>query len=151
MTTMKKVILKEDVSGLGRAGEVKQVKNGYARNFLLPRNLALVASDHALKQVALENAKCAAAKTKEQKRAQELAEKLKGISLTLAVDVNDEDRLYGSLIEYDIAQALAAEGVEVDKKMIVLEDSIKDLGIFDIPIKLGAGVTATVKVWVVKK
>ena len=150
MTTTK-VILKEDVSGLGCAGEVKQVKNGYARNFLLPRNLALVASDHALKQVEMENTKRAAAKTKEERRAQELAEKLKGVSLTMAVDVNDEDRLYGSLIEHDIAKALAAEGVEVDKKMIVLEDSIKDLGIFDIPIKLGADLTATVKVWVVKK
>lgn len=148
--TMTKVILKEDVSGLGKAGEVKQVKNGYARNFLLPRDLALVASDHTLKQVQLANAKRAAQKSKELKRAQELAEKLKGISLTLAVDVNEEDRLYGSLIEHDIAKALAAEGVEVDKKMIVLEQPIKELGIFDVPIKLGADLTATVKVWVVK-
>jgi len=148
--TMTKVILKEDVSGLGKAGEVRQVKSGYARNFLLPRDLALVASDHALKQVQRANAKRAAQKSKELKRAQELAEKLKGISLTLAVDVNEEDRLYGSLIEHDIAKALAAEGVEVDKKMIVLEQPIKELGIFDVPIKLGADLTATVKVWVVK-
>ncbi len=149
--TVTKVILKEDVSGLGKAGEVKRVKKGYARNFLLPRNLALVASDHALKQVALENAKREAARTKEEKRARDLAERLKGVSLTLAVEVNEEDRLYGSLIEFDIAKALAAEGIEVDKKMIVLEDPIKDLGIFDVPIKIGAGITATVKVWVVKK
>jgi len=149
--TVTNVILKEDVAGLGHAGEVKQVKSGFARNFLLPRNLALVASDHALKQVALEKAKREAARAKEQRRAQELAEKIKGVSLTMAVDVNEDDHLYGSLIEHDIAKALAAEGVEVDKKMIVLEDPIKDLGIFDIPIKLGADITATVKVWVVQK
>ncbi len=149
MTT--KVILKEDVSGLGHAGEVKQVKDGYARNYLLPRRLALVASDHALKQVELQTRLREARKDQEHKRAQELAEKLKGVSLTLAVEVNEEDKLYGSLIEYDIVQALAAEGVEVDKKRIVLENPIRDLGIYDIPIKLGVDVTATVKVWVVKK
>ncbi len=149
MTT--KVILKEDVSGLGHAGEVKQVKDGYARNFLLPRHLALVASDNALKQVERDNRLREARKTQESKRAQELVEKLKGVSLTLAVEVNEEDKLYGSLIEHDIAQALAAEGIEVDKKKIVLENPIKDLGIFDIPIRLGADVTATVKLWVVKK
>jgi large subunit ribosomal protein L9 len=146
-----KVILKDTVPGLGQAGEVKQVKDGYARNFLLPRSLALIATEDALKQVVRENKKREARQAQEQKRFRELAEKLKGVSLTLAVEVNDEDRLYGSLIEHDIVQALAAEGVEVDKKMIVLENPIKDLGIYDIPIRLGAQETVSVKVWVVKK
>jgi len=146
-----KIILKEEVSGLGKAGEVKQVKDGYARNFLLPRGLALVATKHSLQQVELANKKRESVLAKEQKNAQELTEKLKGISLTLAVEANEEDKLYGSLIEHDIAQALAAEGIALDKKMIVLEDPIRALGIYDIPVKITADLTATVKVWVVRK
>ncbi|MGE5280085.1 MAG: 50S ribosomal protein L9 [Deltaproteobacteria bacterium] len=146
-----KVILKENVPGVGQAGEVKQVKDGFARNFLLPRNLALLASDHALRQVALEKSKRETAAANEKKRAEELAAKLKGVSLTLAVEVNEEDRLYGSLIEHDIVQALAAEGIAIDKKMVLLEEPIKALGIFDIPIKLSPELTVAVKTWVVKK
>jgi len=146
-----KVILKEDVSGLGKAGDVKQVKDGYARNFLLPRDLALVATDHTLKQVALDKKKREASAAQRQKRSQELAEKLKGVSLTLAVEANEEDKLYGSLVDQDIVKALAAEGVEVDKKMIVLEAPIKSLGIFDVPINLGVDLSVPIKVWVVRK
>jgi large subunit ribosomal protein L9 len=148
---MIKVILREDVSGVGRTGDVKQVKDGFARNFLLPRNLAVEASSHNLKQIELEQKKRESKKQNEKKKAQEVAGKLSGLSVTMAVEVNEEEKLYGSLTSQDIAKAISAEGVDVDKKDIVLEAPLKELGIYDLEVKLHPDVSAKVKVWVVKK
>ncbi len=148
---MIKVILKDDVTGLGKAGDVKQVRDGFARNFLFPKNLALVVTDQALKQIAIDQKKKEARKAQELKQAQELADKFKNLSLTMTVDVNEEEKMYGSLGVADIIKALAAEGVTVDKKALVLDTPIKELGIYDVPVKCGADITASVKVWVVKK
>jgi len=148
---MIKVVLKGDVAGVGRMGDVKQVKDGFARNFLLPRNLATVATDHALKQVEIDQKKKEAKKTLEKKKAQELAEKFNGLSVTLAVEVNEDGKLYGGLSAQDVEKALSAEGIEIDKKMILLASPIKDLGIYDLDIKLHPEVAVKIKVWVVKK
>ena len=148
---MIKVVLKGDVAGVGRTGDVKQVKDGFARNFLLPRNLASVATDHALKQVEIDQKKKEAKKALEKKKAQELAEKFNNLSVTMAVEVNEDGKLYGSLSAQDVEKALSAEGIEIDKKMILLASPIKDLGIYDLDIKLHPEVAVKIKVWVVKK
>lgn len=148
---MIKVILREDIAGFGKAGEAKQVKDGFARNFLFPKKLALVASDETLKQIELDQNKKKAKKELEMKKAQEAALRLAGISVTITAEVNEEEKLYGSLNASDIAAAIVAEGVEVDKKAIVLETPIKELGIYDIEVRLHPEVTSKIKVWVVKK
>lgn len=148
---MAKVILREDVTGLGKSGDVKQVKDGYARNFLLPHHLALLATDQNLKQIEAEQKKKEAQKVLEKKKAEELSQKLSGFSLTMTVEVNEQEELYGSLTASDIAKAISAEGITVDKKCIALESPIKALGIYDIEVRLSQDVSAKVKVWVVKK
>ena len=148
---MIKIVLKGDVAGVGKTGDVKQVKDGFARNFLLPRNLASVATDHALRQVEIDQKKKETKKVLEKKKAQELAEKFNNLSVTMAVEVNEDGRLYGSLTAQDVEKALSAEGIEIDKKMILLASPIKDLGIYDLDIKLHPEVAVKIKVWVVKK
>ena len=148
---MIKVVLKGDVAGVGRMGDVKQVKDGFARNFLLPRNLDSVATDHALRQVEIDQKKKETKKALEKKKAQELAEKLNNLSVTMAVEVNEDGKLYGSLTAQDIEKALSAEGIEIDKKMILLASPVKDLGIYDLDIRLHPEVAVKIKVWVVKK
>ena len=148
---MIKVILKDTVAGLGKVGDVKQVKDGFARNFLFPKNLALAASDDALKQINAEQKRKETQAAAEIKKAQELAQAMKNHSLTMTVDVNEDEKMYGSLTAQDIVKAMAAEGVVVDKKAVQLESPIKELGIYDVGIKCGADIAAVVKVWVVKK
>ncbi|MFH0876856.1 MAG: 50S ribosomal protein L9 [Candidatus Omnitrophota bacterium] len=147
----KKVILRDDVPGLGKSGDVRQVKDGFAHNFLLPRNLALLATDQNLKQIESEKKKKENRQLLEKKKAQDLSEKLSTLSLTMAVEVNEAEELYGSLTVNDIVKALSAEGVDLDKKCIVLEQPIKNLGIYDLEIRLCFDVSAKLKVWVVKK
>ncbi|MFB3918767.1 MAG: 50S ribosomal protein L9 [Candidatus Velamenicoccus archaeovorus] len=148
---MLKVVLRSDVPGIGKIGDVKQVKDGFARNFLLPQNLAVIATDHALKQMELEQKKRQARLAQERKKAEELAQKLNGFSLTITVEVNEEEKLYGSLTVQDIQKSLAGEGIDVEKKCIVLEAPLKALGIYDIDVRLHPEVTSKIKVWVVKK
>ncbi len=148
---MIKVILREDVSAVGRAGEVKEVKDGFARNFLIPKKLALVATVQSLKQIESEQKKQAAKMLLEKKKAEEVIQRLKDLSITIAVEVNEEEKLYGSLTTQDIAKAISAEGIEIDKKNIVLDEPIKEPGIYDLSIKLHTDMVAKVKVWVVKK
>jgi large subunit ribosomal protein L9 len=148
---MVKVILKEDIPGLGKAGDVKQVRDGFARNYLFPNSLALTASAHALQEVAAREKKRQALRAAEAKKIEAFAEKLKGLSLTIPADVNEDEKLYGGLDAADIAAALSAEGIEVDKKTVRLDAPIKQLGIFDVPVVLTPEITVTLKVWVVKK
>ncbi|MFA5038194.1 MAG: 50S ribosomal protein L9 [Candidatus Omnitrophota bacterium] len=148
---MLKVVLKSDVPGVGKTGDLKQVKDGFARNFLFPQGLAVVATDQALKQIEQEQKKRKAKQEQERKKAEELSSRLNGLSLTLTVEVNEEEKLYGSLTAQDIQKALVAEGIELDKKHILLESPLKELGIFDIDIKLHPELVTRIKVWVVKK
>jgi len=146
-----KVILRENVVGIGRLGDIKQVKDGFARNFLLPKNLALIATDNNLKKFEVDKKKIEAKRTLEKANAEELSRKLVNFSVTIAVEVNDEERLYGSLTAVDIARAVSAEGVELDKKSILLNAPIRELGIFDLDVRLHPEVASKIKVWVVKK
>ncbi len=145
------VILSEDIQALGKLGEIVKVKDGYARNFLLPRKLAYAATPSNLKRIEQQEKKNKAQHEQAKKEAEELAKKLNKASCTLSVEVNDLDKLYGAVAEADIAKALEVEGFTVDKKDIVIEKPIEELGIFEIVINLHSEVTAKIRLWVTKK
>ena len=145
------VILRDDLDNLGKSGEVVNVKPGYARNYLLPRGLAIKATASDVKRVEHEKRVIAARTAKLSKEAQAEADRLSAVSVSIARAVGEEDKLYGSVTSRDIAEALAEQGVKIDSKKIHLEEPIKTLGMNEVQIKLGRGVNATIKVWVVKK
>lgn len=146
-----KIILRDDQEKLGKGGEVVEVAPGYARNFLLPRGLALKATTKNMKLLEQEKRIEIAHKIKEKQEIKELSGKLSEISCTIAVQTGEDEKLYGSVTSLDIAEAMAREGFEIDKRKIILEEPIKSLGVYHIPVKLHLDVTAEVKVWVVKK
>ena len=140
------VILREHVDNLGRRGEVVKVADGYARNYLLPRKLALLATPGNKKHIERERAKFDAKETEERKVAEALGERLAGVAIVIARKVGETEALYGSVTSGDIAEALAAKGFDIDRRKVQLADPIKKLGDFDVPIKLQRDVIATVKV-----
>ena len=146
-----KVILRKDVETIGKAGEIVEVKNGYARNYLIPQGLALEASKGNVKRFEQEKKSLELQKNREKKAAEKEAEKLNDTSITISVSVGEEDKLFGSVTSQDIANALEEKGFALDKRKILLDEPIKALGIYSIPIKLHPEVEAKVKVWVVKK
>lgn len=150
MATNVKVLLQSDVDNLGVGGEVVRVRAGYARNFLLPRGLALPATAGNLSRV--EELKKAALSRKKQERevAEQLAQKLGALSISVARAVGEEGKMYGSVTAKDVADAAARAGIEVDRRRITLGDPIKQLGTFQVTVKLHPEVTATLKVEVVK-
>ena len=145
------VILKEALDNLGQSGEVVTVKEGYGRNYLLPRGLAVLATADDVARVAHEKRVIAARTAKLAKETQAEADRLGQVTVSIARAVGDEDKLFGSVTSRDIAEALAEQKVTVDAKKIHLDEPIKALGLTEVPIKLGQGVTAKIKVWVVKK
>ena len=145
------VILMKNVEKLGQVGDVVKVKNGYARNYLLPRQMGMSATTGNVKRIEKEKAKRIAVDEAEKKEAQEKADKLSKVSLTVAVEVNDQEKLYGAISESDIIEAMHKEGLEVDKKYLVLEKPIDDLGIFEVGVKLHPQVIAKIRLWVTKK
>jgi large subunit ribosomal protein L9 len=150
VATNVKVLLQSDVDNLGAGGEVVRVRAGYARNFLLPRGLALPATAGNLSRV--EELKRAAASKKKVERdtADELGQKLGALSLTIKRAVGEEGKMYGSVTAKDIAEASAAAGVSIDRRRISISEPIKQLGTFQVAVKLHHDVTATLKVVVVK-
>lgn len=145
------VILSQDVDALGELGQVVKVKDGYARNFLIPRKLAYAATASNLKRIEQQEKNRKIQYEKDKKEAEELAGKLSKVSCTVSVEVNDLDKLYGAILEIDIAKALEVEGFTVDKKTIVIENPIEELGIFEIGVHLHSEVTAKIRLWVTKK
>ncbi|HTA20672.1 MAG TPA: 50S ribosomal protein L9 [Polyangia bacterium] len=145
------VILRDDMDNLGKSGEVVNVKPGYARNYLLPRGHAIKATESDVKRVEHEKRVIAARTAKLAKEAQAEADKLSQVSVSIARAVGEEDKLYGSVTTRDIAEALAGKGVKVDSKKIHLDEPLKALGMTEVQVKLGRGVNATIKVWVVKE
>jgi large subunit ribosomal protein L9 len=143
------VILREHVDNLGRRGEIVKVAAGYARNYLLPRKLALVATEGNRKQIERERAKFEVKEAEEKKVADTMTERLTAIELVIARKVGETDALYGSVTTADIAEALAAKGVEIERRKLHLPEPIKQLGEFDVPVKLHREVTAHIKVKVV--
>ena len=146
-----KVILKEDIPKLGRMGDTVEVAPGYGRNYLIPQGKAVLSTGRNLK--ALEHERSLIQRRAESVRmdAQGLAAKISGIALTLYRKVVEEDKLYGSVSVSDVSQALEEAGVIVERKMIKLEEPIKVLGEYQIPIRLHAEVTASVRVQVIKE
>jgi large subunit ribosomal protein L9 len=144
------VILLEDLSGVGSKGATVNVKPGFARNFLLPRKLAISAGSRSanLYQELERQNQLQKQKVLEQARAE--AAKLDGVEINVPAQANEEDTLFGSVTSMDVADALARAGHVVDKRAIELEDHIKQLGRHEVKVRFGAGVTATVKVWVVR-
>ena len=146
-----RVILREDLDNLGAAGEVVTVRDGYGRNYLLPRGLAALATEKDVAKLEHERRVIASRAAKMAKELAVEVEKLQQVSVSLARAVGEGDKLYGSVTNRDIADALKEQGVTVDAKKIHLEEPIKALGMTEVPIKLGKDATATIKVWVVKK
>jgi len=144
------VILQKDVPKLGSVGDVVRVKDGYGRNFLVPRGLAVIANTRNVKQ--LEHQKRQANKAAEAALAEANAQaaKVSDTPVTLKVEVGEEGKIFGSVTNRDIAAALAEEGVEVDRRNIQIDSPIKSLGVYDVTVQVGSGVDATVKVYVVE-
>ena len=145
-----KVILKEDVATLGHMGDIVEVAPGYARNFLIPKHKAFEATTKNLKTVEHQKKLLADETKRRMKEAEAIATKINEASVTISVQVGEEEKLFGSVTNKDIGEALAKEGIEVDKHVILLEKPIKELGIFTVPVKLHSEVTANLKVWIVK-
>jgi large subunit ribosomal protein L9 len=145
------IILQEDVEKLGTRGQLVEVAEGYARNFLLPRKLALEATAGNMKRLEKMRVAFALKEATEKGDAQKLAELLAGVSLEIARKAGENDQLFGSVTPADIAEALAAKGFTVDKRKIALTDPIKLIGEFDVPVKLHREVTLTVKLSVKKE
>ena len=145
------VILLEDVKDLGKGGEKVVVKDGYARNYLLPRKIALPATASGLKMLKEEEKRKAVREVKMQREAQETAKTLDQISCTAEVEAGEDDRVFGAVTSGDIAELLQKQGYDIDRKKIILDEPLKALGVYTIPIKLHSEVEARVKVWVVKK
>jgi large subunit ribosomal protein L9 len=147
----KEVILMADVQGLGSQGEVVRVAEGYARNFLLPRNLAAPVTDATRRKLEKVRKVREEQDVKELEAAQNLVKSIEQLSCTIPVKSGEGGKLFGSVTVPDIVSALKAQGVEVDKHQVGLPEPLRELGVFNIPIKVHAKVQATLKIWVVEE
>lgn len=145
-----KVMLSEDVSSLGKMGDVVSVADGYARNYLLPRRLAVSPSPANLKRIEAEKKRRIATKEKRVSDLKALAEKIGSTDITLKERVAGDDKLYGAVSAKEIHDALLEEGINIDADMLRMEEPIKTLGVHRVPVKLHADVSAELKVWVVE-
>jgi large subunit ribosomal protein L9 len=141
-----RVILKRDVDKLGAAGELVRVRPGFARNYLLPRSLAVVATDTNVKQIEHERKLALAAAAKQKGIAEGIAAQVNGLVVEIEAQAGEGDRLFGSVTSRDVADALRKRGIELDRKNIELPDAIKALGEYDVSARLGSGVVGTFKV-----
>ena len=145
------VILRKDIPKLGKVGDIVKVKDGYARNYLIPKGLAILANQKTIK--ALENQRkiILAKAERERKKLESLAEKLEGISITVYRKIIEEDRIFGSVSSIDIVNMLKEQGIKVDKNQVILDEPIKKLGIFEVPIKLSSDKVVNIKVEVLEE
>jgi large subunit ribosomal protein L9 len=146
-----KVILRKDHEKLGSTGSVVEVKDGYARNYLIPNNLAYPASAGSMRALEEEKKQTAMRANKELKTGEHLAAELEKASITLQMKVGEDEKLFGSVTAQMIADALKEKGIEIDKRIIDLEEPIKALGIYTVNVKIHQNVTGKVKVWVVRE
>jgi large subunit ribosomal protein L9 len=146
-----KVILTQDIAGLGSIGDLITVKDGFGRNYLVPQGKALQATSQNMKKLEHQKRQIREKIDKAKREAERLAARIESVSCTVAKAVGEEDKLFGSVTGMDIEASLKLEGVEIDRKKINLLEPIKSLGIYNIPIKLHPEVTAVLKLWVVKE
>lgn len=146
-----KVILLRDYKGLGEKDQVVDVKDGYARNFLIPQGIAKEATPQVLRELEQKRLAEERRRQRQRQRLEELKKKLAKVSITINVKTGEEGKLYGAVTTIDIAKALKEEGFEIDRHAIILEEPIKELGVYQVPIRLAPDLEAKVKVWVVKE
>ena len=146
-----KVILRDDIEGRGKTGETIEVKSGYARNFLIPRNLAIPASKGNLRAIGEVSKQKDIRDRKLRRESEVIKDRIENLSLTAEVAVGEDDKLFGSITAQNVADLLAKEGITIDRRKIDLSDHIKSLGVYTVPVKIETEVIANLKVWVVKK
>ena len=146
-----KVILRQNFEPLGQIGDVVEVKDGYARNYLLPHKIAYTALKGNIRSLEEEKQNVAKKSQQELNAAGKLAAELKKISITIPVQVGEEDKIFGSVTTQMIVDALKEKGYDVDKRKVEIEETIKTLGIYSVNIKLHTSVSTTIKVWVVRE
>ena len=144
------VILKTSVEKLGQEGDVVTVADGYARNYLIPRKLAIQATERNRRSLDHEKRVETDRAAKEKKAAERLAGELANLSCTIRMQAGENDRLFGSVTALDIAAALEEQGIEIDRRKLILNEPLKELGMFTVPARIHPDVTADIKVWVVK-
>ena len=145
------IILRQAVENLGKPGDVVTVKNGFARNYLLPRGFAFEATPGNLKRIAQERGRLEAAENERIETAQELAKRLEEVQLTFSARVGEEGKLFGSVTSADIAEQLTSQGFHIEKRLIDLHEPIKALGVYRVAVKLHADVKPEIRVWVIKQ
>lgn len=145
------IILTQDVANLGKAGELVTVKPGYGRNYLIPRGFAVSATVGNVSRLEHERKQIERRVTKERANAQSIADRLNGMTLQFERQVGEDEKLFGSVSNRDIAEQLKKAGIDVDHRKIDLEHPVKALGKYEVAVKLGAGVSASLKFWVVGK
>jgi large subunit ribosomal protein L9 len=145
-----KVILQEDVANLGSTGEIVDVADGYGRNYLLPRSLAVLADERNTRRTEHVKRLASARQAKVLAAARELGAKISAVSVSIKRQAGAEEKLFGSVTNQDVQEALAAQGVEVDRRQITLAEPIRSLGVFQVPVKVHKDVEAAVKVYVIR-
>lgn len=147
-----KVILQEDVSNLGSAGQVIDVADGYGRNYLLPRKFAVLADDRNMRRLEHQRRLTAARQARMLADAQALAQRIGSMAITIKrqTSADEKDKIFGSVTNQDIAEALASHKIEVDRRTIHLNEPIRNIGVFTVPVKLLKGVETTIKVYVTR-
>jgi large subunit ribosomal protein L9 len=143
------VILQQDVPKLGHVGDIVKVRDGYGRNFLVPRGLGVIADERNVRRLEHQKRMAAAKASKELAKAQELADQLVANAVTIRRKAGEDGKIFGAVTNRDVAEAFSADGFTLDRRAIQLEDPIKTLGMFNIPVKLDRGIQATIKVYVV--
>ena len=144
------IILTENVKGLGTIGEVVKVKPGYGRNYLVPQGLAVEANDRNINEMEHHKRQLAHKAEKLSKEASDIKARIEAVECSFTHKASDEGKLFGSVTSMEIAEGLAAKGIEIDRRKILLDQPIKDLGLHEVEIKLNAGVNATIKVNVLR-
>lgn len=146
-----KVILRKNFDQLGQIGDIVEVKDGFARNFLIPRDIAYAAQKGNIKALEEEKKQLEKKKVKEQQAAEALSGELEKVSVTIPVKVGEEDKIFGTVTTQMIADSLKEKGFDIDKRKIEISEPIKTLGIYSVNVKLHPVVTAVVKTWVVRE
>lgn len=145
------VVLKKDHESLGKALDVVSVKDGFARNFLIPQGIAVPATEGNKKQVAAAKKASELREIKKSKDAQELAKRIEQVPCTIPVKVGEEEKIFGSVSAQEISEFLKKEGFDIDRRQVLLDEPIRQLGVYNVKIDLARNVEATLKVWVVKE